>query len=107
MNHVVLTTTTATVGDAERIAQALVQERLAACVQVSEVKSWYVWQGKEHAEPEALLTIKTRAALQEQICARIGELHAYDVPEVIATPVTFGSAAYLAWIDAQTQRVAP
>jgi len=103
MSHVVLTTTTANADDAERIARTLVQERLAACVQVSEVKSWYVWQGKEHAESEALLTIKTRAALQEEVCARILALHDYEVPEIVATSVVFGSEAYLAWIDAQTQ----
>jgi periplasmic divalent cation tolerance protein len=107
MSHVVLTTTTASVGDAERIARALVRERLAACVQLSEVKSFYVWQGEAKSEPEALLTIKTRGALQEQVCARILALHPYDTPEVIATPIAFGSEAYLAWLDAQTESSAP
>jgi periplasmic divalent cation tolerance protein len=105
-DHVVITTTTASVGDAENIARLLVRERLAACVQVSTVRSFYIWQGEEHAEPEALLTIKTRAALQERVRARILELNAYDVPEVIATPVTFGSKPYLDWIDAQTESLA-
>jgi periplasmic divalent cation tolerance protein len=102
-SHVVITTTTANAFDAERIARALVHERLAACVQVSEIESWYVWEGAETHEPEAMLTIKTRAALQERVAARIAALHTYEVPEIVATPIVFGSASYLDWIDLQTE----
>lgn len=84
---------------AERIASALVSEKLAACVQRLAVKSTYVWKGKLQREPEILLLIKTRADRQAQVEARIRTLHEYEVPEVISAPITFGSAAYLKWID--------
>lgn len=84
---------------AERIASALVTEKLAACVQHFAVKSTYVWKGELQTEPEILLLIKTRADRQAAVEARIRALHEYETPEVIAAPITFGSAAYLKWID--------
>jgi len=100
--HVVLMTTLATSADAERLAEALVKRRLAACVQMLEVRSAYVWRERACLDRETLLLIKTRAALQEAIAAALAELHPYELPELIAAPVSFGSEAYLAWIDAQT-----
>jgi periplasmic divalent cation tolerance protein len=84
--------------EADRIARALVEERLAACVQVSAIESWYRWQGKTEHAPEQRLHIKTIAALAETVTARIAALHSYDVPEIIVVPITGGSADYLAWI---------
>jgi periplasmic divalent cation tolerance protein len=104
---VVMTTTAATKADAERLARALVNERLAACVQVTEATSFYVWDGALRAEPEAVLTIKTRAALQDALAARVRALHTYETPEIIATPIVFGDRAYLDWINEQTRNPAP
>ena len=88
--------------EGKRIAKALVEERLAACVnQLPGVRSTYRWQGKIEEGGEELLIIKTSkdlfAALQKRVC----ELHSYAVPEVIAVPVTAGSEPYLQWLDEQ------
>ncbi|MBP1684622.1 MAG: CutA1 divalent ion tolerance protein [Deltaproteobacteria bacterium] len=96
-----------TVGSAEegqRIAQALVGERLAACVSVvGPLSSTYRWQGEIVHEQERLLMIKTRAALFGEIERRVTQLHSYTTPEVIAVPVTVGSTGYLDWLRAETQ----
>lgn len=84
---------------AGRIASALVSEKLAACVQRLDVKSTYLWKGELQREPEVLLLIKTRAARQAAIEARIRALHEYETPEIVSTPIIFGSSAYLKWID--------
>jgi len=88
-------------GDSARaIANALVDEGLAACVGILPgVQSVYRWQGRRESAREHLLTIKTRrdayAALERAIVA----LHPYELPEIIAVPITQGLAGYLAWID--------
>jgi periplasmic divalent cation tolerance protein len=88
---------------AAEIARALVEERLAACGNVlSGLRSIYRWEGKVQDEPEALLLLKTTRARFEALRARVLALHPYQVPEVIALPVEAGSAAYLAWIAAET-----
>lgn len=84
------------------LAQALVQARLAACVQLLPIRSFYIWQAKACDEPEHLLLIKTRNELYTALEAFIRERHAYEVPEILRLPITAGSAAYLAWVRAQT-----
>lgn len=88
---------------ASRIANALVQEELAACVTVlAGVTSVYRWRGEVESASEQLLLIKTNGTLFEKLRARIVALHPYEVPEVIATPITAGHAPYLEWIDQST-----
>lgn len=88
---------------AARLARALVEERLAACGNVvPAIRSIYRWEGTVHDEGEALLVLKTRAARVDALRARVLELHPYQVPEVLVLPVVDGSAAYLAWILAET-----
>lgn len=90
--------------EAATIARALVDERLAACVQlVPKIRSFYRWEGEVHDDPEHLLVIKTTAARRDALIARIGELHSYDVPEAVALPIAAGSQAYLAWLGEVTQ----
>nr|WP_246152466.1 divalent-cation tolerance protein CutA [Sphingomonas montanisoli] len=89
-------------GEAERLAEALVAERLAACVQMQPVTSIYRWQGAVERAAEVLLHIKTRSSLSAAVEARIRALHSYDVPEVVVVPVSAGSADYLAWIRGET-----
>ena len=90
-------------GAAEYIAEAVVSERLAACVNlVPDVTSIYCWQGEIQRVAELLLIIKTRRAVYPQLEARIIELHPYQVPEIIALPIQAGSAAYLDWIADNT-----
>ncbi|MBZ4192793.1 MAG: divalent-cation tolerance protein CutA [Candidatus Contendobacter sp.] len=90
-------------GVAERIAEAVVAERLAACVNlIPGVTSVYRWEGQLQRDAEWLLIIKTRSAVYPQLEARICQLHPYQVPEIIALPIQAGSAAYLDWIAANT-----
>jgi periplasmic divalent cation tolerance protein len=86
--------------DAERIARALVERGLAACVNiVPGVTSVYRWQGQVQAEAERLLLIKTGAQRFEALCQALVALHPYELPEVIALPLQAGHAPYLAWLD--------
>lgn len=84
---------------AARIATALVEERLAACVnRIPRMVSTYRWEGKVKTDTEALLLIKTAGSLLEALTQRIEELHPYELPEVIALPIAGGSERYLAWL---------
>ncbi|WP_405232253.1 divalent-cation tolerance protein CutA [Lentisalinibacter salinarum] len=86
---------------ARSIAGTLVAERRAACVNiVGPLRSVFSWQGEVCDESELLLIAKTTEAAWPGLEARVVELHPYEVPEVIATPVTAGSAAYLDWVAA-------
>ena len=88
---------------AERIATALVENRLAACVnRLAPVRSTYRWQGKIERETEVPLLIKTTAARYPEVEAAIRALHPYTVPEIIALPVHAGNAPYLRWLDEST-----
>jgi periplasmic divalent cation tolerance protein len=89
---------------AAELARALVEERLAACGNVVPgLRSIYRWEGKVHDDAEALLVLKTTRARFEALRDRVLALHPYEVPEVLALPVEAGSAAYLAWIGAETR----
>jgi len=86
---------------ARNIAAALVAEKRAACVNIiGPLRSVFSWEGEVCDESELLLLAKTTEAAWPELEARVVELHPYDVPEVIATPVTAGSAAYLDWVAA-------
>jgi len=88
---------------AERLAQGLVEERLAACVNaIPGVKSFYRWQGKLEADEEIQLLIKTRRGRFDELAAWIKTNHPYDVPEIIAIPADQVSDEYLTWAIEQT-----
>jgi len=98
-DFILVSTTTETEQAAQKIAKALVEQRLAACVQVAgPIYSAYRWQGEVQSSQEWLCTAKTRRTLFAQVEKAIAELHSYDCPEIIATPITDGSSAYLAWL---------
>ncbi|WP_159016576.1 divalent-cation tolerance protein CutA [Cognatiluteimonas profundi] len=89
---------------ADRIAQALVDERLAACVNVVPgVHSVYRWQGAVERADEVLLLVKTTNARLEALTARVRSLHPDELPELVAVEVAGGSPAYLAWVAQQTR----
>ena len=84
---------------AERIAETVVGERLAACVNiVPGLTSIYYWEGQIQRDAELLLLIKTRQEIYPLLEARIRQLHPYQIPEIIALPIQTGAAAYLDWI---------
>jgi periplasmic divalent cation tolerance protein len=99
--RVVALSTVATAADADRLAKALVERRLAACVNVVPgVVSHYRFEGELHRDPELLLVIKTRAEKLDALRAALVELHPYEVPELVALEISAGHDAYLEWLDA-------
>jgi periplasmic divalent cation tolerance protein len=90
--------------EAQRVAAALVEERLAACVNVVPgVVSVYRWKGTVEQEPEVLLVIKTLADRVDALKARLLELHPYELAEVVVIPIVGGHAPYLAWLEEQVR----
>ncbi|MCK5148838.1 divalent-cation tolerance protein CutA [bacterium] len=96
---IMIITTVQDEGGADEIARILVKESLAACVQqLPKIQSTYMWKGEIHKDAEVLLFIKTHAQFFSRVEARIKQLHSYDVPEIIALPISDGSDDYLAWL---------
>jgi periplasmic divalent cation tolerance protein len=86
--------------EARKIARLLVKEKKAACVNILPgVDSLFRWKGKIDSAHESLLLVKTRAPLFPQIANLVKEIHSYEVPEIIALPITAGSEDYLRWLD--------
>ena len=95
----IVLTTTGSKDEADKIASALVDARLAACVNVlGPMASTYRWQGHVERAEEFLLLIKTTAAAIDRVRDAIPQLHSYDVPEFVVLTIDSGSAAYLDWI---------
>jgi periplasmic divalent cation tolerance protein len=93
--------TVSSLEDGRRMARELVDQRLAACVNlIPKVESIYRWQGAVESAEEVLLVVKTTPARFAELRDKIAELHSYEVPEILALPVTDGSAAYLEWLSA-------
>ncbi len=92
--------------EARRIAQALVERRLAACVNiVGPIHSVYRWKGAVESAPEHLLVIKTTAAAFPRVRDSIRELHSYEVPECVMLSIEAGSEEYMKWIGESVDRV--
>lgn len=98
-----MTTTLATRKQALEMATAIVKAGLAACVQQWPVHSTYRWKGKIESGREHLLSCKTRAARATALQRFIREHHPYEVPEIIATPISGGFPAYMSWLRRETQ----
>lgn len=102
--HLVVLITTPSSEEGHRLARALVDERLAACVNIlSPIQSIYRWEGQVQEDREVLLVVKTTAQMLEPLSLRVRQLHSYEVPEIIALQVVAGASDYLDWIDEQTQ----
>ncbi len=95
---IVVLVTSPSEGEAEKLASRLVDEKLAACVNILPTSSLFRWEGKLSKEDESLLIIKTRYSLFHNLEKRVKELHSYQVPEIIALPVVAGSKQYLDWV---------
>ena len=93
-------TTTENEQDAEKIARALVEKRLAGCVQIiGPIKSIYWWKEKVETAKEWLCIVKTKERLFEEVEKSIREIHPYETPEILAIPIIKGSEDYLNWLD--------
>jgi periplasmic divalent cation tolerance protein len=99
-DKIVILSTCATADEATRIARALVEKRLAACVNIgSPVQSVYRWKGAIEEASEIPLTVKSTRELFPRVRAEIERLHSYEVPEIIALPIVDGAEGYLRWLD--------
>ncbi|MDH4319100.1 MAG: divalent-cation tolerance protein CutA [Desulfobulbaceae bacterium] len=85
--------------DAERIADALIASKLAACVQINNCTSVFSWRGEVQKSEEWVLTVKSSHALFSELCLAVEEMHPYDVPEILALPILEGSKKYLYWLE--------
>lgn len=104
-DYIQILTTAGTRDDAETIGRTLINERLAACVQLSgPILSTYRWQGSIETSQEWQCLIKTRRELFDLVEATIRRLHPYEVPEIIAVPIVAAHRGYLEWIDAEVVR---
>ncbi|WIY00187.1 divalent-cation tolerance protein CutA [Amycolatopsis mongoliensis] len=101
--HVIVTSTTDSETAARELAAKAIEERLGACAQVvGPVTSVYRWEGEVRTDREWRVEIKTTAGRVAALTERLRQLHGYDLPEVIATPIEGGSADYLAWLTAES-----
>ncbi len=95
-------TTAANKEQAEKIARAVLQARLAACVQIQEITSYYWWDGKINCDAEQLLYLKTTVQHYDALEAAIIANHSYDTPEILQVPIERGFAKYLSWMERET-----
>jgi periplasmic divalent cation tolerance protein len=105
-DKILVLTNCGTADEARRIARALVDARLAACVNIlPAVQSIYHWQGAVEEAAEWTVLIKSRRPLFEKLRQKLRQIHSYQVPEVIAVPIVDGDADYLEWIDRETSEI--
>lgn len=97
--YAIVFTTTATEQQAREMARSIVEQKLAACVQIHAIDSFYMWKGELREEPEWRLTIKTAAGTCAQLEQHIKTHHAYETPEIIHIKIAGGDQRYLDWID--------
>ena len=102
MKAVIVQTTTSNEEEAKKIAKILIQDKLAACVQLKDIESLYNWDGKLCCERETLLSIKTKKELFSKVKSKILELHSYDIPEIIELDISNISEDYLKFIKENT-----
>jgi periplasmic divalent cation tolerance protein len=104
VDAIVVLITVPSLEQAEAIGSALVDLKLAACANIiSDVQSIFFWAGKQSAEQEFLILLKTRRTLFDPICEEVQKRHPYTVPEIIALPIVAGSKSYLQWVKDNTQ----
>lgn len=102
-DYCVVMTTFADDENGKRIIETLISKRLAACVQVVPIQSYYHWDGKVNCDAEKLVLIKTRESLYAQVEETIVSMHAYDTPQVTQIPIKNGFPPYLDWISKECE----
>ncbi len=95
-------TTCANQQEADALAKAILEQRLAACIQSSVVQSHYRWEGQVQSEPEVLLRIKTTMHLYSALEQYLKTAHSYEVPQIIQVPISAGWSTYLDWLREET-----
>lgn len=100
--HVEIQITCGNQGEADAIADALVDRRFAACVQQVPIRSTYRWKGRVEHDEEILLLVKTTRRRYESVEAAVLEIHSYEVPAISCVDIAAGSTQYLAWLDNET-----
>ena len=102
--YIQITKTVSKLDEAKRIADNILNKKIAACVQIlGPIKSIYWWKNKKENKEEWLCVIKTKKQLFNKISEIIKKIHSYELPEIIAIPIINGSNEYLKWIDNETQ----
>lgn len=103
--EIVILITAGSQDEGEKIARSLVDEHLAACVNIIPgVRSFFFWEGKTQEAAESLLVCKTTMHCMNAVLARVATLHSYSVPEIIALPITAGLPSYLEWVRTSVGR---
>ncbi len=102
-SYCMVTATCPEIKAAEDLAMKILEKKLAACVQLMPIVSFYEWENKINKDDEILMIMKTRDELYNQLESFILENHSYEVPEIVKLPVTDGSPSYLSWIDEVTK----
>lgn len=103
--YIQVQTTVANEKDALAIATEVVEKRLAGCVQISQCISLYRWEDKVNQDQEFLCTMKSHSKLFNRLEKVVKQIHPYDEPEIIATPILQGSATYLEWLAGELQNI--
>lgn len=101
-DHVIVTTTAGSEAAARELAAGVVAARLGACAQIVPITSVYRWEGAVRTESEWRVEVKTTAARSGEVAAHLRDVHPYDLPEIVVTPIVGGSDAYLAWVSAES-----
>jgi periplasmic divalent cation tolerance protein len=102
MKYIIITTATNSKEYARKIASGLVENKLAASVNISQIESFYTWQNKQENANEYLVSIKTKKKLYKKVAAYIKNNHSYELPETVVIPIKNGTKAFLNWINENT-----
>ncbi len=103
MPYCLVYTTTGDQAEAQKIGRTLVEEKLAACVNIHPIQSIYRWQGKIEEAREVAILVKTRAELADKVIERVKELHSYEIPDIISWPIERGYPDFLRWLEESTR----
>ena len=103
MQYYLIYITTKDEDEAKKIGRTLVEEKLAACVNIHPIKSIYRWEGNIQEEAEIAMLVKTKARLADEVMARVKELHSYEVPCIVSLQIAKGYLDYLKWIKESTK----